>query len=108
MFCSIQSLAKAEADEVADNGAHTREAGRVLVETIIPAPGAEHQVEAGQGALLVSAQHVLLSIRGGVPVLSVEYLVAAVACHGLDVLCALVPGAGSRRSAPVLCAYTNI
>ena len=86
MFCSIRLSAKAEADKVADDEANKREASGALVETILPVTGAEHPVKAGSDALTVSAQQLLPSIRGGVLVLSVEYLVAAAPCHTSGVL----------------------
>ena len=61
-FCSIRLLAKAEAEELAANRAHEKEAGGAWNEIIHLVPGLEHLVETGSGALAVSGQQLLLNI----------------------------------------------
>ena len=80
-----------------------------MAETILPVPGAEHPVEAGPGALPVSAHQMMSSIGRGVMVLSAEYLVAAALRHGSGALWSMarVVGAVHLVRAHVII-YNNI
>ena len=47
-----------EADEVADNVAHTQEACGALAENLLPVPVAEHLLETGSSGVWASRQQV--------------------------------------------------
>ena len=61
-LCSIRLLAKAEAEELAANKEHKKEAGGAWDEIIHLVQGLEHLVETGSGTLSVSGQQLLLNI----------------------------------------------